>query len=75
VDRANHRLNAMQNSTFLWTDTGTKKWSGFPEQQSSIFKWIGCGLKVIEGSSAARKRLRARSIGDPILFMLPLMSW
>jgi hypothetical protein len=48
--------------------------SGFPEQQSSIVKWIGCGLKAIDSSSAARKRLRARSIGDPMLFMLPSMS-
>ena len=49
-----------------------QKWFGFPEQLSAIVKCIGCGLRVVHGASAAHKRLRARSVGNPV-FMLPSM--
>ncbi len=49
------------------------KWSGFPEQLSAFLKCTGCGLRAIHGASAARKRLRARSVGNPV-FMLPSIS-
>jgi len=32
---------------------GYQRWSGFPEQQSAILRWTGCGLRVIHGASAA----------------------
>jgi hypothetical protein len=52
---------------------GSQRWSGFPEQPSAILKWIDCGLGVARRASAARKRLGARSVDNPI-FMLPSTS-
>ena len=35
--------------------SGLERWSGFPEQQPAIVKWVGCGMRVIHGANAALK--------------------